>query len=93
MGADDILASEPEITGGHYTGGITTPMISHGKADAVQAHAARLGYDLDSCHAYGDDASDEPFMERTGHPVVVGHPKESFATKSSQLGWHLIPVT
>lgn len=85
--ADDILATEPVVEAGKYTGEIDHPMIGQGKAAAVAAHAAKGSLRLDLSHGYGDDISDAPFMELTGCPVAVNSTGTALALHSKRAGW------
>src|SRR5690606_2233542 len=54
LGVDAVLATEPGIVLGHYTGDAALPMIGAAKADAVRSWAAGRGIDLSAATAYGD---------------------------------------
>lgn len=88
--ADDVLSSEPIVEQGRYTGSITTPMIGQGKAAAVAAHASRHQLKLQDSHSYGDDISDVPFMELTGHRVFVNSSDPELTALCGLPGWSLI---
>jgi HAD superfamily hydrolase (TIGR01490 family) len=84
LGADVVLCSRPEISGGHYTGGIELPMIGDQKAVAV----GKLGVDLSRSWAYGDHDSDLPLLEAVGTAVVVG---DELAALALRRGWARLP--
>jgi HAD superfamily hydrolase (TIGR01490 family) len=77
LGVLDVRATEPEITGGHYTGKLLrAPMIGPAKAAAARLAAAAHGARLADCAAYGDHLSDLPILNAVGTPVAVaGDPR------------------
>lgn len=90
IGADDVLASEPVVEWGRYTGQITTPMIGSAKAAAVAVYASRHRLNLQDSHSYGDDISDVPFMELTGRRIVVNSSDPELIALSGLPGWSLM---
>src|SRR5690606_35734314 len=55
------LGTESEIVDGVYTGRLAAPFCyGEGKAEVVRKLAAERGYDLETCYAYADSASDLP---------------------------------
>jgi HAD superfamily hydrolase (TIGR01490 family) len=71
LGADDIIATQMVVADGKYTGEIGLYAYGAEKAVAIRALAAQRGYDLDSCYAYSDSATDVPMLEAVGHPFAV----------------------
>ncbi|MEU2384254.1 HAD-IB family hydrolase [Streptomyces sp. NPDC012461] len=90
LGVDAVLATEPGIVLGHYTGDAALPMIGAAKADAVRSWAAGRGIDLSAATAYGDHVSDLPLLRATGRGVVVGGDRELRALAARE-GRRLLP--
>lgn len=58
---------------GVLTGKIGTPQtIGSGKKEALLSFCDENDIRAEDCYAYGDDISDIPMLEATGHPVCVG---------------------
>lgn len=72
VGADRLICSELEVEDGVYTGTLLQQVIGDSKWDAISRYIDGRGIELDACFAYGDHVSDLCFMEKVGHPVVVG---------------------
>ncbi len=84
LGADRVVATRLEIVDGRYTGEISYYAYAEEKARAVEALAAELGYDLDSCYAYSDSVTDVPMLEAVGHPFAVNPDKELRRTATAR---------
>ncbi len=69
----ELLCAELVTERGVYTGGIDEAMVGEAKAKAVAAHASRNRIDLAGSFAYGDHASDVPFMRLAGHSLMIGN--------------------
>jgi HAD superfamily hydrolase (TIGR01490 family) len=91
MGADGVLCTELEIVGGVYTGRLRRQVIGDGKWQVVCRYLEGRGdVSLSRCYAYGDHVSDVGFMERVGHPVVVGDAPDMLAI-ARQRSWRVLP--
>ena len=76
IGVGHLLASDPEIADGEYTGRIDgIPCFHEGKIAKLDAWLASrreaLG-DYRESYFYGDSQSVVPLMEKVTHPVAVG---------------------
>lgn len=60
-----------------------------GKAERARAVLDQMGYDASQCYAYGDTASDIPFLELFGHPHAVD-PDPGLAAEAQKRGWPII---
>jgi HAD superfamily hydrolase (TIGR01490 family) len=80
------VGSTAEIEDGVYTGRLLRRLYGREKADALGELAAAEGIDLRSATAYSDSASDLPFLEAVGKPVVV-NPDRALRKIASQRGW------
>ncbi len=59
-----------------------------GKADRARAVLAESGWDASAGYAYGDTASDIPFLELFGHPCAVD-PDPVLAAEAARRGWEV----
>ena len=76
LGADRVIATRMEIVDGRYTGEIDYYAYAEEKARAIEALAARVGYDLEECYAYSDSITDVHMLQVVGHPSAVNPDKE-----------------
>ena len=89
---EHLLATEPEMLGGRYTGRVSgTPCSGHGKVDHVRqwasSHAALLG---EACF-YSDSITDLPLLEAIGHPFAVD-PDDPLRMVAERRGWPVISL-
>jgi HAD superfamily hydrolase (TIGR01490 family) len=75
---------------GRYTGRVDGSVCQgEGKAERARAVLAARGYDPTQCYAYGDTASDIPFLALFGHPHAVD-PDPGLAAEAQRRGWPII---
>ncbi len=75
---------------GRYTGSVEGAVCQGaGKAERARAVLAACGYAPAQCYAYGDTASDLPFLELFGHPHAVD-PDPHLAAEARRRGWPII---
>ncbi len=92
LGADDVIATRLEIVDGRYTGQIDYYAYAEEKARAIEALAARRGYDLARCYAYSDSVTDRFMLEAVGHPHVV-NPDGQLRKLAEERGWPVLTFT
>lgn len=87
LGASGALGTVAEHEDGYYTGRLVGDLL-HGeaKASAVRALAAREGYDLSLCHAYGDSTNDVAILSTVGHPCAI-NPDGRLRRHAAEAGW------
>lgn len=72
LGVEDLLATEPELINGRYTGNISgVPCFQGGKVVRLQQWLKEQGEDLAGSYFYSDSANDLPLLEAVDHPVAV----------------------
>lgn len=72
MGVDDIIASDPEMIDGRYTGRVAgTPCFQQGKVERMQQWLAAHQQSLEGSYFYSDSFNDLPLLEQVSFPVVV----------------------
>jgi HAD superfamily hydrolase (TIGR01490 family) len=91
-GVSHLLATEPEIIDGEYTGGVTgTPCFRAGKVERLHAWLQQHHQDLDGSWFYSDSHNDLPLLEQVDHPVAVD-PDETLKSHARRLGWPVISL-
>jgi HAD superfamily hydrolase (TIGR01490 family) len=87
---DGGIGAPLEQRDGRYTGRLSGPMTyRQGKVEAIEALAAREGFDLSASWAYSDSESDLPMLRAVGHPVAV-NPDRDLARVAADEGWEVI---
>ena len=86
LGVDQVVASQPEIKDGKFTGEFITYVKGPAKAAAVQAFVAQHGIDLRNSYAYSDSATDIPMLEMVGNPVAVNADR-ALKLYAQEHGW------
>ena len=80
------VGSTAEVVDGVYTGRLLRRLYGPEKADALAELSAAEGIDLQASTAYSDSASDLPFLEAVGSPVVV-NPDRALRRIAAERGW------
>ena len=95
FGVQHLLASDPEIVDGEFTGRIEgIPCFHEGKVIKVEAWLASRGHtltDFAESYFYGDSQSDVPLMEKVTHPVAV-EPDAVLAELAHARRWRIISL-
>lgn len=91
LGVKEILCAPIELShDGIVTGEIGVPQtIGKGKKEAILHYCNERNIDPKKCYAYGDDLSDIPMMEVTGHPICVGR-NSNLSNHALLHGWIII---
>lgn len=72
MGIDNLLASEPEMRNGRYTGQPTgIPCYQEGKVERLKLWLEDTGQHLAGSFFYSDSHNDIPLLKQVDNPVVV----------------------
>jgi HAD superfamily hydrolase (TIGR01490 family) len=86
-GIDNLLATEPEIKHGRYTGEVVgEACFQSGKITHLNRWLKCNQQDLTNAYFYSDSHNDLPLLELVDHPVVV-HPDEILQNLANQKGW------
>jgi HAD superfamily hydrolase (TIGR01490 family) len=87
-----LLATEPEISDGEYTGGVTgTPCFQAGKVTRLQHWLGEQGQNLAGSWFYSDSHNDLPLLECVHHPVAVD-PDDKLKALAQERGWPIISL-
>jgi HAD superfamily hydrolase (TIGR01490 family) len=94
-GIEHLIATEPELRDGRYTGEIVgIPAFREGKIAHVERWLSGRGTRLDDFAQswfYSDSINDLPLLERVTHPVTVD-PDEALADIAAARGWPSISL-
>lgn len=90
---DTLLASEPEVVDGHYTGNlIGEPCYREGKIENLNAWLSKNPeYDLTGSYFYSDSHNDIPLMSLVTHPTAVD-PDEHLIEHAEKNNWPIISL-
>ena len=92
FGVDHLLATEPEIIDGLYTGRVTgTPTFREGKVTRLRHWLAQYQANLANSWFYSDSHNDLPLLEMVPHPVAVD-PDDTLRQHAEMRGWSIISL-
>jgi len=92
LGVDDMLATEPEIRDGRYTGEVEdVPCFQQGKVTRLQAWLERTGRNLEGSWFYSDSHNDLPLLEMVEHPVAVDA-DDTLREHAAAKGWQQLSL-
>jgi HAD superfamily hydrolase (TIGR01490 family) len=92
LAVPNLLATEPEIVDGRYTGQVTgIPCYREGKVERLQHWLQQTNYNLAESWFYSDSHNDLPLLEIVTHPVAVD-PDETLADHAAARGWPIISL-
>lgn len=92
LGVEHLLATEPEMMEGRYTGGISgIPCFREGKVQRLEQWLRERGMNLDDSAFYSDSHNDIPLLERVARPVAVD-PDAELARHAENKGWPVISL-
>lgn len=90
FGIPHLIATDPEYTGGRYTGKIAgTPSFKYGKVVRVNEWLASMEktlQDFEQSFFYSDSANDIPLLEVVTHPIVT-NPSQSLLAVAKDRQW------
>jgi HAD superfamily hydrolase (TIGR01490 family) len=92
LGVDQLIATDPEIVAGQYTGRIEgIPNFKDGKVRRLQQWRAQQSQTFDSTTFYSDSHNDLPLLRIADHPVAVD-PDETLRIEAERCGWPVISL-
>ena len=90
FGITDLIATEPEIIDGRYTGKVDgTPCFQNGKIERLHSWLEMTRMNFDNSWFYSDSHNDLPLLEQVAHPVAVD-PDDQLRAIATERGW---PIT
>ena len=92
LGVDALLATEPEVVQGRYTGNIVgIPTFQQGKVERLEQWLRETSHNLAGAWFYSDSHNDLPLLELVAHPVAVD-PDETLRSHAETLGWDIVTL-
>ena len=95
LGLENLIATEPEIKDGSYTGKIAgTPNLREGKVTRLESWLGERGLTLGVFRQswfYSDSVNDLPLLLRVTHPVAV-NADPALAAVARERGWPQIDI-
>jgi HAD superfamily hydrolase (TIGR01490 family) len=89
---DNLIATEPEIRDGRYTGRVSgLPSYREGKVTRLKAWLKEQALTLETSWFYSDSHNDIPLLEQVTHPVAVD-PDDKLDTHARANGWTIISL-
>ncbi|NNL07079.1 MAG: HAD-IB family phosphatase, partial [Gammaproteobacteria bacterium] len=89
FGITDLIATEPEIIDGRYTGKVDgTPCFQNGKIERLHSWLEMTRMDFDNSWFYSDSHNDLPLLEQVAHPVAVD-PDDQLRAIARERGWQI----
>ncbi|BAO43735.1 histidinol-phosphatase [Thiolapillus brandeum] len=90
FGIDELIATEPEIRDGRYTGRVAgVPCFREGKVERLQAWLQEHDQNLGNAWFYSDSHNDLPLLEKVTHPIPVD-PDEALSRVAEARGWPVL---
>jgi HAD superfamily hydrolase (TIGR01490 family) len=91
-GIDHLLATEPQMVAGRYTGKVAgVPCFQDGKVKVLEDWLENTGQSLDDSWFYSDSHNDLPLLNRVRRPHAVD-PDEILEVHARQQGWPVISL-
>ena len=90
FGIDNLIATEPEIREGRYTGKVSgIPCFREGKVQRLNEWLEARDLNLGNSWFYSDSHNDLPLLEKVTHPIPVD-PDTSLAATAEERGWPVL---
>ena len=87
--ADDLIATEPEIINGRYTGHVAgTPCFQGGKITRLNQWLESTAHNLEDSTFYSDSHNDLPLLEQVTTPIAVD-PDEELKSIALERNWEI----
>jgi len=91
-GIDNLLATEPEIVDGQYTGRVAgTPCFQNGKVERLHDWLKTNQHSMEDSYFYSDSQNDLPLLNLVTHPVAVDA-DETLLAHAKQNNWQQISL-
>ena len=92
LGVDDLIAVEPEMVDGRYTGRVVgVPSYREGKVIRLQAWLEAQDITMDGAWFYSDSHNDLPLLEKVDHPVAVD-PDDTLRKVAEERHWRIMSL-
>lgn len=92
LGVDDLIAVDPEIVDGRYTGRVAgTPSYREGKVTRLKQWLEGQEFTMDGAWFYSDSHNDLPLLEQVEHPVAVD-PDDTLRKIAEERQWRIMSL-
>lgn len=92
LGFDELIAPEPEVINGEYTGDITgIPSFHQGKVTRLEMWLAEKNINLSGSYFYSDSHNDLPLLNIVDFPIAVDA-DEILTSTAQRNGWPIISL-
>ncbi|MDR5899608.1 HAD-IB family hydrolase [Halomonas vilamensis] len=92
LGIDHLIAVEPEMVDGHYTGKVSgVPSYREGKVTRLKAWLEDQEITLDGAWFYSDSHNDIPLLEKIDNPVAVD-PDDTLREVAEKRDWRIMSL-
>lgn len=92
LGIVDLIATEPEISNGRYTGQVIgVPCFREGKVQRLEQWLQDQGQNLATSWFYSDSHNDLPLLELVTYPTAVD-PDDTLAQHAEMKGWPILSL-
>ena len=92
LGVDDLIATEPEVIDGNYTGKICgVPSFQEGKISRLNEWLANRPMDMKGSYFYSDSINDLPLLQKVDHPVAVD-PDDALHAEAVKNNWKILSL-
>ena len=88
-GVHQLIAAQPEMVDGKYTGELVSPCFAHHKLDRLNEWLEVCGLDLRGSYGYSDSHNDLPLLDAVEHPYAVD-PDDKLQQHAIKHGWEII---
>jgi HAD superfamily hydrolase (TIGR01490 family) len=89
---DDLIASEPEINNGQYTGKLSgTPSFAEGKVFRYEQWLQESNFEAATSWFYSDSHNDIPLLNMVTHPIAVD-PDDVLKAEAEKRGWPVMSL-
>jgi HAD superfamily hydrolase (TIGR01490 family) len=89
FGVHDLIATEPEIVDGEYTGKVKgIPCFQQGKIERLHTWLDETKIEFNNSWFYSDSHNDLPLLEEVAHPIAVD-PDDQLRAIASERGWQI----
>ena len=90
LGIQNLIATEPEIVDGIYTGKVTgTPSYQQGKVERLMDWLNKHSQPLEGSYFYSDSHNDLPLLNLVDHPIAVD-PDPKLQAIAQQKDWKIL---
>ena len=89
---DDLIATEPEIVNGQYTGKLSgTPSFAEGKVSRYEQWLQENTIKVETSWFHSDSHNDLPLLNKVSHPIAID-PDDALNAEAKKRGWPVMSL-